>query len=259
MGKRYIFISDVHGEYDKMILSLNAVNFDKNKDVLVSLGDLFDRGPDSKKVLEFVMSCPKRILIWGNHDLRLQELVDGAHYNKYDRMNGVPDTVRSFLGENISDWAIPAALFRFSHCETIKLLRKYFKECVFAAEWDNLIATHAWLPHISSSTEVLLSWRNIKSKEVWTEATWSDTERIFKYNSCYPNKPLIVGHWHAWRLAISCGEHRMKDVGDGIDCSTFISPNGKLIAIDGCANYEYGGVVNTYVYEDSTGRKPILY
>ena len=75
---KYFFMSDVHGEYSKMIAALNEAGFDKEKDVLVSLGDLFDRGSNSLEVLEYVMSCPNRILIWGNHDLRLKELMYGA-------------------------------------------------------------------------------------------------------------------------------------------------------------------------------------
>ena len=53
---RYIFISDVHGQYDKLIKSLNDVGFDSKVDTIVSLGDPFDRGPHSYEILKFLMT-----------------------------------------------------------------------------------------------------------------------------------------------------------------------------------------------------------
>ena len=55
---RYVIVSDIHGQYDKLIEALNKVNFDKEKDTLISNGDAFDRGNQNKQVLEFVMSLP---------------------------------------------------------------------------------------------------------------------------------------------------------------------------------------------------------
>ena len=65
---KYYFVSDVHGEYDKMVAALNASGFDPQKDTIVSLGDAIDRGEKSREVVEYLLSCPNRILIMGNHD-----------------------------------------------------------------------------------------------------------------------------------------------------------------------------------------------
>ena len=95
---RYFFISDVHGNYEKMVAALEANHFNKEKDTLVSVGDPFDRGSKSKEVLEYIMSCPNRILLWGNHDRRLYLLLNcsGYSYNYYDYQNGVLETLISF-------------------------------------------------------------------------------------------------------------------------------------------------------------------
>ena len=90
---KYFFISDVHGEYDKMISALAVSGFDMEKDTLISLGDPFDRGPKSKDVLEFIMACPHHIIVIGNHDWRLKQLLKKpAYFNQYDIANGVPVT-----------------------------------------------------------------------------------------------------------------------------------------------------------------------
>lgn len=93
---RYVFISDPHGRFDKLKTVLDAVAFDASKDTIVSLGDLFDRGDQSLEILKYVMSCPNRILIWGNHDFRLRELILRGGVSSADYSNGVLATLHSF-------------------------------------------------------------------------------------------------------------------------------------------------------------------
>ena len=71
---KYFVVADVHGFYDKMIKALKDAGFDRDnpEHIFVSLGDLFDRGDQAVKCLEFVMSLnpARRILIRGNHEDR---------------------------------------------------------------------------------------------------------------------------------------------------------------------------------------------
>ena len=60
---RYIFVSDIHGRFDKLTEALAGVNFNKDTDTLVVLGDSFDRGDQSLEVLKYIMSCPTLILL----------------------------------------------------------------------------------------------------------------------------------------------------------------------------------------------------
>lgn len=70
-GKNFekIYIcGDIHGQYDKLFESLNKINFNFEKDLLITVGDLVDRGEDSFKVLKLIdekwFDC-----ILGNHEL----------------------------------------------------------------------------------------------------------------------------------------------------------------------------------------------
>jgi serine/threonine protein phosphatase 1 len=69
MTGRLIAVGDIHGchiEFSELLLQLELVPGDR----LVLLGDLVNRGPDSKKVLEIARSVGATSLL-GNHELRL--------------------------------------------------------------------------------------------------------------------------------------------------------------------------------------------
>ena len=250
---RYFFVSDIHGTYDKLIAALTAVGFDMQRDTLVSVGDAFDRGNQNKKVLEFLLSCPHRILLWGNHDRRLYEIALGQSIAEYDISNGTTKTVRELAHDLVKDedkgnlWACKDAL------KNCKPLWQYFRECHFALEFPDLIATHAWLPTCADDNggvKLYPRWREVHTF-AWDNAVWEQTAKIFKNDAVYPEKPLLVGHWWAWDIAEHCGVNRTARVlkkNAHIDCSTFVYQD-KLICIDGCSNYENGGCINVYVYE----------
>ena len=57
---KYFIFSDVHGFYDELMLALNNAGFDKDnpEHIIISLGDLLDRGPKPLQCLQFVNSIP---------------------------------------------------------------------------------------------------------------------------------------------------------------------------------------------------------
>lgn len=261
---RYFFISDIHGECDMMIKALEDAGFDMEKDTLVNVGDAFDRGPQSKEVLHYFLKCPHRILIAGNHDLRLEKLIHRKDFfAQYDFHNGVPATIKSFCGwQTEFDGEINRGLMEMSEDPELK---QYWNELCYAIEFTDLIATHAWLPTVEIEykpnyyiLELNPDWRIIKNKDVWYNATWVNTEMICN-RKLFPDKKMLVGHYHAWRIAEHYMEQRYTDRNTKypqIDCSTF-EYKDKAIFIDGMTNYKKGGKVNVYIYESA--EKPIIY
>ena len=55
-------IGDVHGCYDELQMLIKKIKFNKNKDSLIFLGDLVNRGRDSLKVLNFFVSIIEIVL-----------------------------------------------------------------------------------------------------------------------------------------------------------------------------------------------------
>lgn len=258
---RYVCIADVHGCYDKMIKALNDAHFNPATDTLISLGDLFDRGDQSREVLQYVMSCPNHILCMGNHDLRLMQIIAEPYKTaSYDFSNGIQHTLDSFDPIEIGEEDIARKTYcQLYDLKSYNLLREYFRQCVAAIEFPDLICTHGWLPTIREGNKYALleNWREARG-DIWDAAFWGHTEIIVS-NKAFPEKTLLIGHWHAWRLAEKFGEKRQENKRDEntyINCDTFVYRD-KFIALDGCSNWPYGGKVNTYVFESDA--EPILY
>jgi len=51
---RDLAVGDIHGHFDRLQQSLDAVGFNKEKDRLFSVGDLVDRGPFSRAALHWL-------------------------------------------------------------------------------------------------------------------------------------------------------------------------------------------------------------
>lgn len=64
---RVFFIGDLHGQLGQFNEALEAVNFDKNQDIVVATGDLIDRGPDSLGCLDLIYE-PWFHTVKGNHE-----------------------------------------------------------------------------------------------------------------------------------------------------------------------------------------------
>lgn len=58
----------IHGHYDEMTEFFDYTDFQPDNDLLISLGDLVDKGPDPMNVIEKLMEVKNFIHILGNHD-----------------------------------------------------------------------------------------------------------------------------------------------------------------------------------------------
>lgn len=67
---RHLIVGDLHGRYDMFMRLLDRVSYDPTKDIIYSVGDMIDRGPDSVKVVEFFQQ-ERCYAIKGNHELML--------------------------------------------------------------------------------------------------------------------------------------------------------------------------------------------
>lgn len=65
--QRLIMIGDIHGHYRKFRKLLRKVKWDKHNDQLLVLGDFITKGPDSLKVLDFLIDNDIECIL-GNHE-----------------------------------------------------------------------------------------------------------------------------------------------------------------------------------------------
>lgn len=65
--KRFV-IGDIHGQYNQLEKVLKLCDFDFDNDLLITLGDIVDRGKDWRLCLDILFKVKNRIDIRGNHD-----------------------------------------------------------------------------------------------------------------------------------------------------------------------------------------------
>lgn len=173
MSNRTIFIGDVHGCFDELKELLEKVSFNKNSDRLIFLGDLINKGPHSKEVVDFVRGGGFECLL-GNHELGfLRSLTDEKFFKK---------GFKKFY-ESYSD-----AKEREETIEWIKNLPLYIEESDF-------ICIHGGLePHIPLNQQEPRVATRIR--------TWGGDREDLNNESNPPwhdfyegEKTVIYGHW----------------------------------------------------------------
>ncbi|UKA05032.1 metallophosphoesterase [Photobacterium damselae] len=89
-GKVYI-LGDLHGCYTALIEKLNAIGFNFKEDLVISVGDLIDRGTENIQCLE-LMSEEWFLAANGNHELMAYRgviLRDELHYDHWCNEGGL--------------------------------------------------------------------------------------------------------------------------------------------------------------------------
>ncbi len=78
--KRHLAIGDIHGCLRSLVGVAAAAKISES-DLVVTLGDYVDRGPDSRGVIEWLLEWSRRgqlVPIRGNHDLMMMQARDGG-------------------------------------------------------------------------------------------------------------------------------------------------------------------------------------
>jgi bis(5'-nucleosyl)-tetraphosphatase (symmetrical) len=96
-------IGDIQGCYDQLRRLLDRIAFDPGRDDLWLVGDLVNRGSQSRAVVRFVKSLGNRaITVLGNHDLALLVVAEGVE--KPHRTDTFGDILAAPDREELLDW-----------------------------------------------------------------------------------------------------------------------------------------------------------
>lgn len=81
-------MTDIHGCYDEFIELLSEVEYNKNQDKLIIIGDLVDRGPKILDVLDYCMDNKDYVeVLIGNHDRMLLDAIKSCKINSVKKIN----------------------------------------------------------------------------------------------------------------------------------------------------------------------------
>ncbi|MDQ3366549.1 MAG: metallophosphoesterase [Myxococcota bacterium] len=64
---RTLIVGDIHGCYQELLQLLDVAGL-RDDDVLISVGDVVDRGPEPLAVIELFRSRPRSLVLMGNHE-----------------------------------------------------------------------------------------------------------------------------------------------------------------------------------------------
>ena len=88
-------IGDVQGCFDELQKLLELINYRSGTDTLWFVGDLVNRGPRNKEVLDLVMSEPNVTCVLGNHDLHFLAVATGQQsVKRSDTIHDLLDSPR---------------------------------------------------------------------------------------------------------------------------------------------------------------------
>ncbi len=209
MKRRYA-ISDIHG----CSKTLNKLLFDELKiqknDELYFVGDYIDRGPDSKGVLDLLMSMQENgyqmTLLRGNHEQMLLESIDSYRDLDLWTLNGCDETLASFDV--------------FHPDEIPKEYLDFINNLGYFAELDNFILVHGGL-----NFDIDNPLSDLKSM-LWMR---NHTVLPNKIN----NKRIVVGHTPKPLEDITESLQSQRILIDGGCCySKRYSNLGKLVALN---------------------------
>lgn len=126
-------IGDIAGRYDELVELLAKM---PEADLILSVGDMMDRGPKSREVIQWFMeqsALGKAEAVYGNHeDLMYQGVTQGAtHMWLY---NGGAQTIRSYAEDDVQ--SLDEILIDADHIEWLSKRPMYFQT-------DDLFVSHA--------------------------------------------------------------------------------------------------------------------
>ena len=261
MCMKYFIFSDVHSFYDELIRALNNAGFDKDnpEHVIVSLGDLLDRGSKPLQCLKFVNNIPagRKILIRGNHEDLMEEMILRNESKQHDWHNGTIQTALDLAGYGLTT---------FRDLDVFKEMKKnpdyneYINSTVDYYEDDKHIFVHGWIPCESNDPNMYHARRvEYTFDENWREGDWKRARWIngmdaWNQGVKVDGKTIYCGHWHT-----SWGHSKLHKLGPEWNNKYSTNPEHRkahfepfcdngICAVDACTAYSHK--VNVVVVEE---------
>lgn len=185
-------VGDVQGCLNPLEALLSKVDFNPSIDLLISVGDLVNRGPQSLATLRYCMGLGNAFkMVLGNHDLHLLAIAEGV------RAPSKQDTIQEVL-----DAPDRESIFSWLRSQPLLLSE------------DNYQIVHAGIPHIWDIKQA-----QSLANEV-SDAIQSSQRKTF-FEQMYGNHPDV---WHS-NLE---GSERLRTITNYLTRMRFCDPRGRL-------------------------------
>jgi serine/threonine protein phosphatase 1 len=162
-----IVIGDVHGCYDILMDLFDILPQTKN---ICFVGDLIDRGPDSKKVIDFIRENDYHCVMGNHEDMVLHDIRNWC-------ANGANETLKSF-NTDIS-----------KYYEDMKDYIEWMYELPISIEWKGYLITHSYAYDGKYTPECDILWNRSFTKNN------CDLINIFGHTPVKKPVQIFDKHW----------------------------------------------------------------
>jgi hypothetical protein len=152
-------IGDIHGMHRMLVALLDAVRQRDSQAKFYFVGDYVNRGPESKEVVDLLLTLPDAKFVRGNHDEIFDLVVNGQSYESHPEINAPIHAFLTFLQFGLDstltsygiDWAQIEHVARRPSPEALaKLLepipaehRAFFRSLPATVQEPDLLVAHA--------------------------------------------------------------------------------------------------------------------
>jgi len=239
-NRRILMISDIHGHAEGLRQILAQARFSKD-DILVIVGDLVEKGPESLKTIRMVMELCRTHTVYplmGNVDLwRMEHLISDD-----------PAVHQAMISYSINARKWWKNSFLHELCEELHVIpeevtdtRALFSRLRehFAAEFDFLLS----LPTVLETQRMIFVHGGVPHERL-DELTATDCVPLMKWDHFYEDglaftKYVAVGHWPTTLYS------------NGMPCyNPLIDHERHIICLDGGCGVKEEGQLNLLVYPD---------
>lgn len=235
--KKIFVVSDVHGFYTLLKEGLDKAGFepDNEEHLLVCCGDYFDRGEENYEVLKYFERLKHKVLLRGNHEDLLLELLETGQVLPHNYINGTMQTLKNFFGKYSIDPLTDQIDFS-GKTRMVDRVCEFISETINYYETKNYVFVHGWLPENGDTAQK----RQNVSDECWEEARWCKWTEYYTGERPLNDKILVCGHMPTF-FSSKFDSSRPRE------CADIFYGEG-LIAID--AGTKDSNQVNVLVLED---------
>ncbi|MEM9031538.1 MAG: metallophosphoesterase family protein [Pseudomonadota bacterium] len=210
---RFYAIGDIHGHLDKLYAAHQRIEADRARTgdhsaPVIHLGDLVDRGPDSRGVIEFLITGKLEgapwIILTGNHDRLLAEQIDLSCEPRFAIRSWCSETIggtETMLSYGVSPptWAT-AGRSRRALAEAVPAHHRAFLEALpLTHETDEILFVHAGIrPGLAFSEQV-------EDDLLWIRREFLDDPRDHGRLIVHGHTPVLEPEHHGNRVNLDSG------------------------------------------------------
>lgn len=242
-GQRLLVVSDVHGHLDRLIQLLRQMDY-SGEDILILVGDLIEKGPESLRVVQYVMDLARQHPVYvsmGNVDLgRLLKVDDDSSEGVESWAGFLRWAERAWDGslfhEMLADMGIPADQVTGERAAEYRrcMLEQFHEELEFLWSRPTILTAGKYLfVHGGIPTE------NLQSLKGTDPVPYLKNDDFLSQGHAFREHIVVTGHWPTCLYRA-----------DREDVSPVFDSERQILCIDGGNGLKRSGQLNGIIIPD---------